>query len=264
MTASSLAEGADYVFQSSETLVDFDGFLQLFDVRVGLVDALAARQVDEGDFSHRLLVGRFVKCMHDESEHKVRPRRRVIHRSLRRLPLLHAERVNLSCLFNRLYLQRRHIQNAYHTCVRVFSKIKLRSRPVGFFLGEEQVLQLVEVQLDHVALEAYDELLRLLEAALDPKKLIQRSRNNAWLVRVALNRVRLAGPGLSIRKDTHVEPINCALHQHFRVLEDFFLSRTLAETAVELVLFFLISLALNAFFFQLDLQSVLVKDGNNR
>jgi hypothetical protein len=38
----------------------------------------------------------------------------------------------------------------------------------------------------------------------------------------------------------------------------------LAETAVELVLFFLISLALNAFFFQLDLQSVLVKDGNNR
>lgn len=146
--------------------------MQLFDVRVGLVDALAARQVDEGDFRHRLLVGRFVKCMHDESEHKVGPRRRVIHCSLRRLPLLHAERVNLFCLFNRLHLQRSYIQNAYHACVRVFTKIKLRSRPVGLFLGEEQVLQLIKVQLDHIALEAYDELLRLLEAALDPKKLI--------------------------------------------------------------------------------------------
>ena len=68
---------------------------------------------------------------------------------------------------------------------------------------------------------------------------------------------------MSISEEADVETIDGALHQHLCVFEDLLLGIVLAEARVERILLFLIA-SVDAIFLQLDFQSVLVNDCDNR
>jgi len=112
-------------------------------------------------------------------------------------------------------------------------------------------VELVKVQLHHVAFKHDAIGASLLHSLLNQEQFLKGAWHDTWVVRSSLNRVRLTRSGLSIGKNAHIEAIDCTLHEHLSVLEDFLLPCSVAKARIKRVLLFFVSfLTLKKFFFE--------------
>ena len=98
----------------------------------------------------------------------------------------------------------------------------------------QQVKQLVQVELHHVAREAHSEVIVPLESLFDVEHFLKAAWHDSWVASLAGDRVRLARARLPVREDAHVVAIDGALDQHLRVLEYGLLTGSRVEARVKL------------------------------
>lgn len=116
----------------------------------------------------------------------------------------------------------------------------------------EQVVELVQVQLYHIALEPDCEVVVLLQPLPNAEHLHETSWHNTHVAWRSTHSIGLSRASLTVCKYADVEAINSTLDQHFRVLEDFLLA-CLSTKAGVVNEFFLLVLALAAHVRGLDL-----------
>lgn len=109
----------------------------------------------------------------------------------------------------------------------------------------QQVIELVQVQLHHIALEPDREVVALFQPLPNAEHLHETSRHNTHVVVRSTHSIGLSRASLTICKYADVEAINSTLDQHFGVLEYFLLARLSTKAGV-VNEFFLLVLALAA------------------
>ena len=203
----------------------------------------------------------------------MRARRVWIHHSACSSTLFDSKIVNVVNLIKRLHLMSLHICDINHACVRIFSYLQLLSLLPGLFqllsFICEQIVKLVEIQLDHIALESHCKSLILLISLFQLEEFREGSWNDTWILRSSLNRVCFSGSRLPIGKETNIVSINSTLHQHFGVLKDLLLWSPFPKTSIKSVFFFLVAETRTAWtcsslLFDFDFECILVRNRDNR
>lgn len=182
----------------------------------------------------------------------------VIHFCARGLSVLEAILVNLFGIRQRVNTHFCDILNLNHTFwviddfeILVHFSVVLRLQRV------KTVIQVVAVELNHIALELNFELVVFLQFLLNLIQLRNGSRHYAWVVVLSLDGEGLTAASLPIGKDAHVVAINDTLHQHLSVLEHFRLCGLAGKHSVISELFLIIA-TLTALRFNFQLQRELI------
>ena len=168
----------------------------------------------------------------------MRPAGVVVHAGGANLPGLQAQVEDVHGVLVLVELSVVDILDEDHSRLRVFPDLELIRRMVpGRLLAAiwpEQVEQLVQVELHHVAREAHSEVIVPLESLFDIEHFLEAARHDSWVASCACDRVGLARARLPVREDAHVVAVDGTLDQHLRVLEYGLLVCALVKAGVKL------------------------------
>ena len=204
---------------------------------IGLAGALRACEIYEGDLATLNLAVVVVLGLDHDAEYQVRPARVVVHASSADLAGLQAQVEGVQGVPVLVELPLVGILDVDHSRLRILPNLELlscRSHLILVAVPCEQIDQLVQVELDHVARKAHSEVLVSLQSLFDVEHFLKAARDDSRVVVFTGDRVRLAGARLAIGEDAHVVPVDRALDEHLRVLEYGFLSGGRIEARVEL------------------------------
>jgi hypothetical protein len=107
---------------------------------------------------------------------------------------------------------------------------------VGHFATMEQIVELVQIQLNHIALNLDLEMVLPFHPLFDREEFHETAWHNTRIVSISVDRMCLSTSCLAIGKDADVVSVDSALYKHFRVFKDVLLCRLTSKAGVKVEL----------------------------